>query len=103
MKRSVRYLLAFAVTLLVILAVCTAMPDLDSGKETEKPVETREEEKNESQTEEAPFKEENKEPYVVSSASIGVTGDILIHETVYKAAQRAGGIYGQAEEAQKRS
>lgn len=44
-----------------------------------------------------PVKEEKPaeppKPYVVSTASVGVTGDILIHESVYKAARRSDGSY----------
>lgn len=56
------------------------------------------EEKEPSQTEEITKEEEPSvpevtEPHAVSSASVGVIGDILIHETVYNSARRDGGVY----------
>ena len=96
-KKSFRVLITFLLALAVLIAVIAlASPwkDKTLPRETALPTGT-EETRSERQTE---TKEENgsteeKEPFVVSTASLGVTGDILIHDTVYKSAHRADGSY----------
>ena len=92
MKSAARYVLVFLVALALVLTGCTLLPDLAEKEKIEEPRETVEEKVSTGETKE-PVEENFKEPYLVSSASIGVTGDILIHKTVYKGAQRPDGVY----------
>lgn len=81
LRRSLVTLLA-----LLLLFTCTAC----SFGEEQTATQTGE---NQATTQENPPSTELSDPVVVSTASVGVIGDILIHETVYNAAKRSGGVY----------
>ncbi|MBQ3074762.1 MAG: CapA family protein [Clostridia bacterium] len=96
-RYSVMKITRLLVCLVLALGLLAGVLALEFGKEepikepadtatTESSAETTTEEKEEIPT-------EPPAPHVVSTASIGVTGDILIHEPVYKAARLADGTY----------
>lgn len=84
------------ICLVLAVGIFAAVMALNPGKD--EPVKTPE--KTEKVTKEQVTTEEKEEkpteppaPHVVSTASIGVTGDILIHSTVYNSALQADGSY----------
>lgn len=93
-KKSARIVFSLVLTFAVILLGYFAFFGKEIGNPKDTQTETREENVVTSETgEEKPTVPQVTKPHVVSSASIGVTGDILIHETVYNAAKRADGTY----------
>ena len=95
-RRTVRKGFRILVCLLLTLGVFAVALALGIGKEDPvsepDPVETEQSQENVTEEKE-PEPEKPVEPYVVSTASVGVTGDILIHDTVYKGAKQADGTY----------
>ncbi len=81
----VLFLVAFCACLLLFVSCASSDLPPRQTQESNATVET--------QTEEVPTVPEVTEPHAISSGSIGVIGDILIHETVYNSARREGGIY----------
>ncbi len=82
-------LILSVVLLLGTFVSCGTQP---SSEQTETE-ETKDAEKESETLSDVPETPEVVEPYVVSTASLGVTGDILIHETVYKSVFRGDGVY----------
>ncbi len=89
-KRFVRILLCLILAL-GFIAGLAVLEFKDSVKNPETVETSPKNEKNTEEKEALPSQPIT--PYVVSTASIGVTGDILIHEPIYNAARGADGNY----------
>lgn len=87
MKQSIRVSLAFCLALILCFSsVSCSVAPTESATQTQTASQTQTVTAEQTDT-------KDKEPYVVSTASVGVVGDILIHETVYNAAKRSDGTY----------
>ncbi len=94
MKKSARITFAIVLAIGIFLLAYTILPEIGGEKPGETLPETAGEAGVQTETkEDKPTVPEVTKPYLVSSASVGVTGDILIHETVYNAAKRSDGSY----------
>ena len=98
-RRTVRKSIRVLLCLLLALGLVAVAFALGIGKEkpVTEPDPVKTEEREETVTEEKESEPEKPvEPHAVSTASVGVTGDILIHSTVYNGAQQADGSYNFA-------
>lgn len=98
-RRTVRKSIRVLLCLLLALGLVAVAFAFGIGKEkpVTEPDPVKTEEREETVTEEKePEPEKPVEPHAVSTASVGVTGDILIHSTVYNGAQQADGSYNFA-------
>ncbi len=96
--KGFRVFVCFVLTLCIVIGLSALLPGKGDHAsdpaltDTEERQSTSEEKQN---TAEGSESEPSKpvEPHAVSTASVGVTGDILIHSTVYNGAKQADGSY----------
>lgn len=94
-RKGFRIFVCFVLTLCFVIGLVALKPE--KGDDPQSPTLTETEEKQstsegkQSVTEET--KTEPSKPHAVSTASVGVTGDILIHSSVYDGAKQGDGSY----------